>query len=455
MAVRADWFAAGGALGLALVVGLVVVAGPALPLGVLLAAAVVALGSRRVPFGFAAVCLALVLLPANGLRFGASVTYADVVLVGAVGVVGFGMLARWRFPMPPGELVLGAGLLLTSVLLSIAFEPMFRPSVYIFSERAIGGGQGSADVPSWLMASRLCLALLVVPYLIAVTLTTWGRVRVATNAWMTGASLSALVALLAAAGFDYQETITGGAYAFEFGVGENRFAGLAVHPTTLGLASAMAAPVAMVKLAGRRGWAWAGALCLLVAAVVVSGSRAPLGALVLGGAFVAWKVPATRSRLAVALLAAMAVAWTQSARVEQSGIVQRLTGQAVSAAQSDRQRGSAFEQGIDYGLDRPFGWGFDIIRGAHNAELAMLLGGGVLALAAFLILLFGVARVGTKVAADRHVPEDVRMLAMALLGSLAVWFAAVQLQSNVIDRWLFVPAGLLLGMWFVRLKHPS
>ncbi len=454
---RADLLAASSAVGLALVVGVLTVAGPAAPLGVLLAGSVIALCRHRkyapMLFGFVGVAAAIVLLPANALRLTGSATYADVLLVAALGAVALAMLSHWYAPTPPPLLVAGATLLALSVALSVLFEPATRPNVYIFSERGLPGAP-SADEEGWVIAVRLGFALLVVPYLIAVTITTWTRVRIAVGAWMVGAGASALVAVLAAfTGFDYQETLTGVQYSFiDFGPEADRLTGLAVHPSALGLASAMAAPVAMVKLGDKNGWWWAALLALFGSAIVLSGARAALIAVTIGAAYVAWKMPVARRRLAVVALAAMTVGYVQSVDVSKFGIVQRITGQAISSSQSDSQRGAAFEQGFTYGLERPFGWGFDVIRGAHNLELGMITAGGLPALIALGLLVVGIFSMGRDLARRRDIPEDMHALATALLGSLAVWFIAVQLQSNVFDRWLFIPGGLLLGMWFVAAR---
>lgn len=401
---------------------------------------------RVVPFWCA--CGAVAMVCVNGMRVGPSATYGDLLIVGATVTIGVIALIRpSTLPTPPAWLVAGAMLLLVSALIVEMFPAQEKRAFSIFTNTNLLTNEITEE-SSMRLALKLIFALTIAPYVIASTVVSWRGLRFLVAAWLAGVGASALVAVLAAlAGVDLQETLVGNAYSVP-----GRYTGLTVHPVALGITCAMALPVALSQVGSkdpRRAWAFAALVALYGSAILVSGTRAALLAAVAGGVYVAAAQPATRGRLVAIATVGLAVAYLYAPSLETLSLPQRLSGEASSSQTSNTAHLTSISDGFNLWLERPIGWSFETVRGAHNIVLQMLTSGGLLALAGFGLVIRASFMVSRQLARCRRLPEDMRVLAVALTASLLVWFGQAMVASASFDRYLYIPTALLLAMFFI------
>ncbi len=102
------------------------------------------------------------------------------------------------------------------------------------------------------------------------------------------------------------------------------------------------------------------------------------------------------------------------------------------------------------------GHGFEYVRGAHDIYLQLLHAGGIVALAGFLSFAVGITVTGVRLGRSAAVPEHLQGLARASVASLAVWLAAGGVVSTpIFDRYLYIPAGLVIAIWVLRRKSEA
>lgn len=393
---------------------------------------------------FALMCLGAFLVTANGMRRG-SLTYSDAVIVAAVlPATLVGLRVRHRVPwwLPIGVVLLAASLAVSEMF------PVLDKSGPLFRVRNLG--TGAQDASSGVsLAARLILATAVIPLALALTATSVDRAGTLTTAWLLGAGASALVGVAAAfTPFDYQEQLTGNLYALEAYRGAaGRFTGLAVHPTLFGVSAAMALPVALGRIIDRRSaWHYGPLVGLYVAAALVSGSRAAFIGTVLAFVLVlAWQARGRRQVAVIVVIGGLIAATQGPALASSLSAVQRFMGgtglAAISAQQSDTSRFGSIAESTELFLERPFtGWGFEAIRGAHNAWLQLASSGGVLALVGWSVIVFGALRMGWRMRRERD--------ALGLCASLVVFLGAGLSMNAVLDRFLYVPVALILALGF-------
>jgi O-antigen ligase len=113
-----------------------------------------------------------------------------------------------------------------------------------------------------------------------------------------------------------------------------------------------------------------------------------------------------------------------------------------SASGSDLQRGQDARLAYTQIGARPFaGVGFSVIQDAHDIYLQVLAAGGVVALAAFLVYLGGLAG-----AARRAWAVAPREEVVAVCVTIGIWLVNGVFDDQLADKYLYVMPGLLLGL---------
>lgn len=398
---------------------------------------------------------AVVVLPANGVRPIPGASLADLLLVAAAVTAVLGMLSRPSLlPTIPVWVLGGAACLLSAACIAELYQPVLRPVSPVFESFNVTTGLQN-EGNNFASAAQLTFAAVVVPVVIAATATSWPRLRLLATVWTIGATASALVAILAAfTPIDLQPILTGADFGIEGGYSEaSRVAGLTVHPTTLGLASAMAIPIVIARLHHPNyifrllNFAAAG---ILVLAILVSGTRAGVFAAIAGMLHMFVMQPQARRPLLAFLALGALVAYFRSQSFTQLSIFERFTG-AVSSGSSDTGHALVLRESVSLWQQAPLsGWGFDVMRGAHNIVLQMLMAGGPVALAGFAALTIGAWLTARALRKDADIPEDVRHLTTAFAASLLVWFVAALVQSTSSDRYLYLPVAMILAVLFAK-----
>lgn len=391
---------------------------------------------------------AVFFMPLNALRATPSATYSDLLLVVAVPLAGLVVLWRPERLRMPGWLLAAAALILASILLVELFPVPILPSSDVFSNRNLATGEVSTG-SSFVLGARLLFALVVVPGVIALVADTSAQIRWFANAWIAGVAVSSGVAALAAfGGPDLQEVLTGGEYFIaEFRGQPGRYAGLTVHPGALGLTIAMVCPLIFARMTTlRRAAAYAPLIALLVAAVLVSGSRIGIIAISVGALLVvAWHQRSRRQVVIIATGAALVVAIVGGTL----STLERFTDQSTTAAASNAARLGSYRDGWDLFVQRPLtGYGYSALRGAHNLFLQLLDSGGVFALAGYSLVFGGLLSSGWKL--RNRLPADMAGEALGLVVALVVFLASSMVGSAIFDRYIYIPAGLLLAFLLVE-----
>jgi hypothetical protein len=435
-----------------------------LTVGLLLVVAV-RLHSPGPPFqaSFWFVGIAVALMTFNAIRLHPNVTIADSVLVLAGIMLVYGLLvAPHILSAVPVWLLLAAGGLLVAALLAEILPPSHLSNEVLASSPGLDSPQnrhiGYVPTQEQIMPANLSFALrltasvFLLPLIIGLVCTSWQRVATLANVWLAGVAVNAAVATLA--GFhllDLQERLVGHDHSL---IGQDllRLPGLTVHPNALSMACALTIPIAFTRM-GAGGRVRYGALvALLATGIFFSGSRAGLVAAPAALVFLLVLQRRLRARTAlIGIAASAAVVAYGLASGALSSTIDRAQG--ASGASSDASRVADYQQALDEVVGRPLvGHGFEVIRFAHSIPLELLHAGGIIALAAFAIFVIGAVRTGVDLGRDRLVPPELQLLATALTASLGVWVLTALVENLVFDRYLYVPAGLLLGMHFVRAR---
>lgn len=440
----------GGATAIAVLTGLLVAESPqpvqalaiacatAVCLGLLLAFKASPLG-RGLPLArylaLWTACIGLFFVTFNAMRVNPHVTLSDIMLFVAVGgfVVSL-LLDRWRMPAIPGWLLISAVGLTIAGLMSTLSSQDFGTSMVATAEFVI--------------------ALLGIPITIIVAADSWQRLLAITIIWVASATASSAIGTTDFTGLTaVGSALTGSSFA-------GRPSGLTVHPNHLGMASAMALPVAVFfaarafpRVGAQLGY-WA-AVALLASGVLISGSRAALLGAMAGLVVFAF----LRRRLvgaAVILAGIGALLLIMNSDIIAHGqlpsgssaflALERLTND-VSTGDSNALRLQYYSDALSQFANDPLtGIGFNVVRNAHDIYLQLLAAGGLIALSSFGIFVIGVLAVGISLATRASVDPKIRGLAAAVTGSVTVWLVAGVAQNLIYDRFLYVPAGLVLGL---------
>ena len=403
----------------------------------------------------------------TSLRVGGSVTVGDLLLGLVALIAALLLLLRPRIPIKSRWIWAGGGLLALSMLLVQVFPPA---SVEAVTETFSAFAYGSS-LPAGM---RLLVALLVLPVAISIVVSRWAAIPLLANAFVFGVAISSSVALLDA----YLGTsiavnlaanpdqVTG----FAAGL-PARFVGLTGHPNLLATTIVLAYPLVLSRMTSVRGLLSRLPVALLfLIALLLTGSRAGLLGTFLVVVLSLALNPRIRSvvlslkpRVLTAYAVAMAVAVvmifaipvkteplpgapaTASVTGSIAGL-DRINPDARSSQASDSIRRKYLEDSVDFIVDRPLlGYGFQWIETSHNIYLQLLLSGGVLALIGYLLVMFGYLREATwlrpRLSGSRL--DLLIALAVSLLGYLLVMG---MLTPDLLDRYLYLSAGLLLSM---------
>jgi O-antigen ligase len=266
------------------------------------------------------------------------------------------------------------------------------------------------------------------------------------NAWLAGASVSALVAVTDLIGLTSINVTL-----ILLGNATERQAGLTSHPNHLGLAAALAAPLA-IRLAMKSRVKGAAILVLLALGAVVSGSRSGQAAFVLAVALtIAWTGRALRLVPVVMLAAGLGIGsllWIRPNLVEKASGFFRFGSTDRLVVQSNEERSALAQQGVSDFLERPLdGIGLEAIAQAHNIYLQLLASGGLILAAGMLLYFGGVLRAGY---AERNDPDP---LGACLFIAVIVWLAAGPFGNQIADRYLYFPVALIAGMQQLRARE--
>jgi O-antigen ligase len=302
---------------------------------------------------------------------------------------------------------------------------------------------------------RFAISVVVTPLLLGYVSATEERVAVLADLWVLGAVVNSVVATT-----DFVKLTDIGyrVSGVDFRTWTHRTQGLTSHPNHLGLVAAMALPIALSRTmttSGRRRALYLAAAVLLCFGVLASGSRADLVAALVGVVVLPLLHPIARRPLLAAVAVcvvgvAIVATVVSTARTDVLVAVHRLDG-SDSVSQSDAERSALLHHAFSQFRAHPLtGAGFAVVRNAHDIYLQLLAAGGVLALISFLLFAGGILSLGVRLRRAKALPPATQHLAAACTASMTVWLVCGILANQIFDRYLYLPAGLLLGLWFVE-----
>ncbi|HTU14853.1 MAG TPA: O-antigen ligase family protein [Solirubrobacterales bacterium] len=444
-------FVAGALIGLGQGRVLVVVAAAAVSVTVL-----ALLGSRLLAapgrLGCWLLAAAFFAMPLNAFRVAGSVTLGDMLLLAAIPFALWAVVSRESLPRLPSWLYFGGGLLLTSVLLLELFPPGGIHQVVLTSTTVLQQQSDMEQSSNLMSGVRLLVALVFLPVATCFLADGWGKIRMLTDAWVAGVSLSCLVAVFGAvSGLDPLQAIAGfpllGGGLYE----GTRAVGFSVHPFTLSLTAVMAAPVVLTRITDlNSGLRYGPLFAVIVAAILLSGTRTGVLVLIAVCAAVLIADRRTRKVLGLVMLGGAAVLCVLLLFASIPG-TERFQSTDLSAGESNRSRVTLYEESVRYIAERPIvGHGFELVRDSHNLFLQLLLAGGVIALVGFFTIFTGYLATGWR--SRFRVPDRLYGDAVGLTLALVAFLLSGFLGNDIYARYLYIPAGLILAMSLIRGK---
>lgn len=324
-------------------------------------AVVILVGIGPEKMGIGLMLLGMLTAPMNALGLSGNVTVSDILFV-----LGFGLLVPRLIvgrPKLPPLYVAGATILFTGALITSLLSP---------------GIEGS------LIGVAKIVAAMIVLVVVLNVLRPSGRLLDALAwAYVAGQIISTGYAI-----------VRGGA-----GMAQGRAVGLTTQPNFYGLGGQLAYALLIFlfyRVDPKHRWIVVAAMAVVGFSVVNSGSRASLLCCAL--ITIAWPIV---ERSAVAwyvivfggIIAALTADRVLSA-LGQETVLDRLQGN-TSAQFSDQAREGLIQQGLDLFWQHPIqgnGWGKDTILAFHNAYLEVAVGGGVLTLVGFVLIVTALVR---------------------------------------------------------------
>lgn len=319
----------------------------------------VAIGPEKMGIGL--MLLGMLTAPMNALGLSGNITVSDVFFV-----LGFGLLVPRLIvgrPKLPPLYVIGATILFTGGLITSLLSPGIEESLV-----------GMAKI----------IAAMIVLVVVLNVLRPSGRLLdTLVWAYVVGQIISTAYSL-----------VRGGA-----GMAQGRAVGLTTQPNFYGLGGQLAYALLIFlfyRVDPKHRWIVVAAMAVVGFSVVNSGSRASLLCCAL--ITVAWPI-VERSAAAWyfivfgGIIAALTADRVLSA-LGQETVLDRLQGN-TSAKFSDQAREGLIQQGFDLFWQHPIqgnGWGKDTILAFHNAYLEVAVGGGVLTLVGFVLIVAALVR---------------------------------------------------------------
>jgi O-antigen ligase len=223
-----------------------------------------------------------------------------------------------------------------------------------------------------------------------------------------------------------------------------RQSGLASHPNNLGVACAIAVPVAMWLFTRHPRIGFLSVAVLLVGAFV-TGSRGAQAGAALAVVLTLILVRETR-RIFVWIAAGLVLGGflliTFAPDVVSSALqLLRFLDPSTGADASDTGRSALAQQAItDFSYNPAFGVGFEILTNAHSVPLQLLSSGGIVLATAIISLFAGSIRSGWKLR------KSIGGLTGALLVSVIVWLAQSVIENQLVDRYLYFPVAIIVAL---------
>jgi len=422
--------------------------------------------------------------PMTSLRLGGSVTVGDILLTLASLLALLLLALRPRLPLSSPWIWSGGAILALSILVVQVFPPA---SVDALVTSFDGLSYGS----SLTTGARLLIAAVVLPVVVSIIVTRWSAIDLLARAFILGVSVSCAAALIDAyAGTSIQTSLAANSDEVTGALISQppRYVGLTGHPNILSLTVVLCLPLVLGRMTSVRGLLLNLPLCVLfLIAILLSGSRAGL----IGIAMVVVLSLALNPRirkvalslnyrvlsgyaagLAVALLLAFVVP-VQAVPIPGVPVSQSVPGSddgegsgggiagfsrldpgSSAAETSDSIRWQYIEESVDHILDRPLiGYGYEWIETSHNIYLQLLLSGGLLALIGYLLVIFGYLR--EIVALRRRVSGPRLDLLIALAVSILTYLVMGLVSPDLVDRYLYLPAALVLSMAVLVRSQPE
>ena len=404
-------------------------------------------------------------LALTGVAVGSGHMLAVIIATMVTGVIALAMISLWTESAV--DIAVGAGMLAISFS-GIEVGPVTAPDIFLIPaalmlalRHALTGGH---QLPKWLIGSaclilvagllsqvlfvdlpnrsviillQFSLSLLYVPLVVSVGTRSHHQLHRLSGLFVASACLNALFALLAYFRISDIASQLTGFQGFLYNGG--RPAGFTAHPNQLGLLSVLALPLALYLC--RRSRLWVITLPLLFSGVMVSGSRTALFGLIVAAVATLWMegrvstVRLVKGTLTLGLIALIVTGLGVDLALD------RIIAPDDSVGTATDERAGSLTEGLKDIRDYPLtGVGFG--RHAHSLYLEILQGAGVLCLAGFL---WFATRMFATARRLRH-----NELASAAGASLLTWLVTGILHPGLYDRYLYVPAGILLGIWFLE-----
>ncbi len=321
--------------------------------------AMVALGPERL--GIAVLLLATMLAPLNGLRLSPSgnVGYADFAYVAGIALV-FPRLLGNKSTLPK-MYVFGCYFLVLDVLITALLQP--------------------APLVALLGFIKIAWAMMVLPVMFNRLRPGFGLLNAFAWAFVTGQIIS-----------------TGWALAHGYSpLGGGRAVGMTTHPNFFGLAGQMAIALLIFlwyRTPKDKLWLVWGAASIVGVSIIMSGSRASLVCTAV--TFLAWGLLARTGISKYLLISGIALTAAFLnyifAVAPANSAFGRLAGKSASY-NSNLDRQMLFDKGYALFKAHPIqGNGFSDVLQFHNVYLEVAVGGGVLAVFAFLLILAGMVQ---------------------------------------------------------------
>ena len=117
----------------------------------------------------------------------------------------------------------------------------------------------------------------------------------------------------------------------------------------------------------------------------------------------------------------------------------------TSVQSSNSERVKYLEDSLKYIAQRPVpGYGFQWIEVSHNIFLQLVLSGGLVALLGYVLVIAGYFREGIRLRS--RVSQQLAGIDLSLMISLAAFLVMGLVQTDLLDRYLYLPVALILSI---------